>query len=198
MAAHAAALIFGAFWLVATTPREGPRDCFTGISNPTRLEVVLGPSPAGDPDASCGGLDGLAPGSTLVFDLSQTREDWKGVCQSYDTDALAGTSGVDIGRPAPGAGSNGYLLTAVTGGFAWPEQPVCRSNNWWLWLSPETEPAANEMISPLDAGSGQPWFVERGMAIEDARPCGATFTAIGPRGCVDRFSVVSITEVAAP
>ena len=72
--AHAAALVFGAWWLVATSaPLEPPRDCFKGIANPTRLQVVLDQVQPGSDTTlpSCGAIDGLMPGGTLIFDLSQ-------------------------------------------------------------------------------------------------------------------------------
>src|SRR5690242_13554611 len=65
-AAHAATLVFSLFWLVATSSDAVPaEECFTGLSNPTMLAVVLG-TPAGDQSTqtgtvSCGGIDGLVP-----------------------------------------------------------------------------------------------------------------------------------------
>lgn len=199
MAAHAAALVFGAFWLVATSaPAAGPpRDCFTGIANPTRLEVVLGPAQAstsGGP--SCAGVDGLAPDRTIVFDLSQgPRPKSQYGCYDYETQALSGTIGV-MTQPEAAAWFGENTLTAVRGAFASPDQPACRADYWWLSLAPVTEPEEGEVISPLDAGPAQPWIVERGMGIEQAQFCGDVFANPGVVGCGDRFSVVSITEVA--
>ena len=42
------------------------------------------------------------------------------------------------------------------------------------------------------------WLVERHMNIEQAQFCDGTFTDRGAVGCVDKFTVSSITEVAAP
>jgi hypothetical protein len=199
MTAHAAALLFGAFWLVATSaPAEPARDCFTGIANPTRLQVVLGPIQSGTRFTSCGALDGLAPGSTLVFDLSQaTRaQDSGGGCWGYETEALTGPTGVTVQTGTSVYNWSGDSLTAPRGTFAWPEQPACRGNDWSLRLAPETAPDVGQVISPLDAGAGQPWIVERGMAIEQGQFCGTTFADAGGVGCSDKFSVASITELA--
>src|SRR5947207_15417178 len=101
--AHAAALVFCAFWLVATSAASGPAQvCFTGISNPTKLAVVLG-TPSADQATtqvgapSCNGLDGLAPGATIVFILSQgpqPQDVGAGTCWGYTTDAVDGTTDV--------------------------------------------------------------------------------------------------------
>jgi hypothetical protein len=198
VAAHAAALVFGSFWLVATSaPAPGPpRDCFTGIANPTRLAVVLGPAQASTSvAASCAGLDGLAPDRTIVFDLSQgPRPKSQSGCYDYATLALSGTIGVTT-QPEAAAWSGGDSLTGVRGAFASLDQPACRADYWWLSLAPVAEPAEGEVISPLDAGSARPWILERSMGIEQAQFCGDLFAAPGAVGCSDRFSIVSITEV---
>lgn len=196
MAAHAAALIFGAFWLVATSSLPEPaRDCFTGLANPTRLQVVLGPIQSST--GICGALDGVAPDSTLVFDLSQgPRPQGGGHCWGYDTQALTGTTGVTV-QTGMGADWSGDALAAVRGTFELPGQPACRGDSWSLRLSPEIAPEEDQLISPLDAGS-RPWIVERYIGVEQAQFCGATFPASGPASCTQRFAVVSITELAAP
>jgi hypothetical protein len=78
--AHASALIFGAFWLVATTNVQGPpRECFTGIAKETKLRVTLG-SPLFEIDGgmqslpSCNALDGLMAGGAPTFTLSRIRD----------------------------------------------------------------------------------------------------------------------------
>ena len=198
MAAHAAALIFGAFWLVATSaPAEPARDCFTGLANPTRLQVVLGPVQSST--GSCVALDGVAPDSTLVFDLSQgpRPQDWGGGCWGYQTQALAGPTGVTVQTGEDVYNWSGDALTAVRGTFALPGQPACRGDYWTLRLFPETAPEQDQLLSPLDAGSG-PWIVERHIGVEQAQFCGAAFTQTGSAGCTERFAVVSITELAAP
>ena len=64
-------------------------------------------------------------------------------------------------------------------------------------LRPETLPRAGQVISPLDAGAAAPWIVERILSIDQAQFCGATFAEPGPVYCLERFAVVSITELAA-
>ena len=199
MAAHAAALVFGAFWLVATSaPAEPARDCFTGLDNPTRLQMVLGPIQSSTGTCGAlGALDGVAPDSTLVFDLSKGSRplDWGGACWGYETLALTGPTGVTVRAETNGYNWSGDALTAVRGSFALPGQPACRGDYWTLRLFPETPPEDGQLISPLDAGSG-PWIVERHIGVEQAQFCGDTFVETGPVGCTQRFAVVSITELA--
>ena len=197
MAAHAAALIFGAFWLVATSaPAEPARDCFTGLANPTRLQVVLGPIQSST--GRCAVLDGVAPDSTLVFDLSQGPRPQDGAgCWGYDTQALTGPVGVTVQTGNDVYNWSGEALTAVRGTFELPGQSACRGDSWSLRLFPETAPETDRVISPLDAGSG-PWIVERYIRVEQAQFCGAAFAEPGPASCTERFAVVSITELVAP
>jgi hypothetical protein len=195
--AHAATLVFGAWWLVATSaPLEAPHDCFKGIGNPTRLQVVLGEAqPRADTmTPSCGALDGLLPGGTLIFDLSQReRPSGGGGCYGYGVDALSGVNGVTpIVSPQRGLQAS---LTSLSGTFASPQQASCRGT-WWLQLFPATEPAPGQLVSPLDAG--QVWFVDRQISVEQAQFCDGTFVERGAVACADRFAVSSITEVAAP
>jgi hypothetical protein len=199
--AHAAALIFGAFWLVATSavPEPEPaRDCFTGIGNPTRLEVRLG-SRASSTIGNCAALDGLAENGTLVFDLAQgPRPEEGGDCWGYETQALDGVKGVTLSRellrlPTLSATSS---LTSVSGPFGSPEMPAC-AGNWALALYPATRPDM-ELVSPLDAGIEQGWFVERQIRINRGSSCGGLFTETGILTCVEHYAVTSITELPTP
>jgi hypothetical protein len=198
-AAHAATLAFALWWLVATSaPLEPPRDCFEGLANPSRLQVVLGqaqPS-AQTTNPSCGAIDGLMAGGTLTLDLSQgVRPSNGGGCYGYETEAFSGANGVTpIVSPQGGVESS---LTSLSATFAVPEQASCRGS-WWLQIFPATEPASGQLISPLDAGAEQPWIVERWMRIEQGQFCDGAFTENGMVGCADTFAVSSITEVPAP
>jgi hypothetical protein len=194
---HAAALIFGAWWLVATSSVPVPGyDCFTGIADHAQLQVALDPTPpAPDPDhQSCGTLDGLMPGSTLVFTIGKV-ENQSGDCFHYDTFALeSGLPGVTWYR---GSTARAGDLTAAEGTFTSPTEPACRGG-WTVWLYPETEPARDHLLSPLDAGPGQRWILRRAMTIEQAQFCGVVFAGSGSTGCSDSFVVASITDVGAP
>jgi hypothetical protein len=199
-AAHAASLIFGAWWLVATSSLPGPeRDCFTGIANPTRLEVTLG-SPnsvavSGSSLPSCAGIDGLAANGTLVFDLSQgPRPEDDFDCYGYDTQALSGVNGVTL-QVAPKEGAS--ALTSASGVFVSPELADC-TGTWSLILYPERYPQSQPLTSPLDAGPDEPWIVQR--LIRSNRPslCGGTFAEAGVLTCGDGFSVASMRVPAAP
>jgi hypothetical protein len=199
--AHAAALIFGAWWLVATSMVPVPQpgyDCFTGIADQTRLQVTLDAAPpAPNPNPYfplCGALDGLLPGSTLVFSISKVETE-SGECFHYDTFALEPTPpGVTWDRSSPGSA---WDLTAVEGTFTLPAQSACHGS-WALWLSPETEPVRDHPISPLDAGPNQRWFVRRTMTIAQAQFCDGMIDGSGEVSCSDKFVVASIADLGAP
>jgi hypothetical protein len=196
MAGHAMALVFGAFWLVATSAPDVPaRDCFTGITNPATLQVVLGTPPTSDGgtsggEQSCNGIDGLAPGSTVTLSLSQgPRPNALGGCWNYQTTSIQGTTGVIVSTSQVGSND----LTDVFGAYASPTAKSCRGD-WTFSLGTSLVPA--QVVSPLDAGPTQPWFVHRSIDIDQAQFCDGAFTASGPVNCEDTFPVTSITEVA--
>jgi len=200
MFAHAAALVFGAFWLVATSADlPPPRECFTGLANPTTIAVVLG-TPAADQATtqvgapSCQGLDGLVPGATVVFTLSQEprpQSAGPGACWSYDTLAIDGATGVQLTvRQTPA--SQG--LTEANGSYVSPAMPSCRGG-WTMILKPGGEPAAGHPISPVDSANAG-WTLQRFIDVDDGQACPGAFTTPGPAACGDWFPVVSITEVA--
>ena len=195
--AHAAALAFGAFWLVATSAEGVPaKDCFTGIGNPTTVHVVLGaPQPAavgtskGTP--SCHGIDGLAPGTALTLSLSQgPRPTVVEGCWGYETAAIQGPTGVTLSRPFSG---QAFDFTGAVGAYASPSAESCRGS-WTLSIATPLVP--DEVVSPLDAGPTQPWFVTRSIDIEKAQSCDGAFTTSGPVECEDSFPVTSITQAS--
>jgi hypothetical protein len=195
MVAHAAALIFGAWWLVATSaPPEPARDCFTGIGNPTRLQVVLGPiEPSTTGAPGCNAADGLGPGSALTFDLVQgprpETNPVSGQCYGYTTQALAGVDGVTL----EGADNFGPpQFTSASGTFVSPEVAQCRAR-WTLRLLPETPPQSGNLISPLDAGADERWLVQRWITPPNTQICDGV---IPEPSCFEEFVVASITEVA--
>jgi hypothetical protein len=202
MAAHAASLIFGAFWLVATSSEPGPaRDCFTGIANPTRLEITLGErSPVGSDSGvlpPCDGIDGLAINGTLVLDLSQgPRPQDGGGCWGYDTDALSGANGVSLGA-VPEVDENGTPLTFAAGTFVSPDLPGC-VGTWSLVLYRAGVMLSGELASPLEAGPNERWIVERRIRSNQPSLCVGTFARAGVLTCGDQFSVTSIRELATP
>lgn len=195
---HTAALVFTAFWLVATSSVDGPaEDCFTGVPQQASLAVVLG-SPLPPDNAAvrgCAGLDGLAPGATVVFDVTQgERPPESRGCYAWDLDALTGIAGVDLSSdlaPFPGA------LTAARGSFALPTDAGCRGT-WQLQFAPDSRPASGELVSPLDAGPTQRWLVERWMTIAQAQFCGSVFAGTGTVSCHDRFVVESVSLQGTP
>jgi hypothetical protein len=197
MAAHAAALIFGCWWLVATSaPLEPARDCFTGVANPTRLQVVLGSVETTTPPApGCNGVDGLVPGSALIFDLRQgprpETNPVHGQCYGYETQAVAGVDDVTL------TGDDRFgppQFTSASGTFVSAEVATC-SAGWSLRLLPETPPPVGELISPLDAGPAKRWLVQRWINPGRTGICDELFA---DPSCFDAFVVESITEVPAP
>jgi hypothetical protein len=196
-AAHGAALVFSLFWLVATSAEAVPaQDCFTGLANPTKIAVVLG-TPVVDPsstqpDTSCAGIDGLVPGATLIFSVSQGPRPTGsfGHCYGYDTEAIDGVSDVQL-RLTSGSGYDGF--TYATGNYASPAGAGCKGV-WGLTLGPNMIPENGHPISPVDTAAR--WHLERDISVDDAQSCGGTFTGSGPLTCRDRFPIVSITEMA--
>lgn len=195
MVLHAAALAFGGFWLVATSAQAGPaKTCFTGLDNPTTIQVVLGTPAASDGGTggvpSCNGLDGLLPGSTVTLSLTQgPRPTVTFGCWNYQTTAIQGTTGVTVsGSPA------GSLdLTDASGAFASPTEEAC-TGSWSLSLSTPLVP--DNVVSPLAAGPSQPWLLHREIDTDQGQFCDGTFPDAGEARCRDDFPVVSIAQVS--
>jgi hypothetical protein len=198
--AHAGGLVFCAFWLVATSsPNIPAHDCFTGLKNPTKLAVTLGPA-LGDSTGtqSCAGLDGFAPGTTIELNLSQgTRV---GDCLGYQTDAISGP--VDV-TPSSFQGhvTLDYLdnLTEPVGTYSSSHLEGCRGT-WVLAFGPNVHSDKDHLVSPLDQGpDGRPaqtWHLEREISIDQVQLCGGALSGSGPEQCRDSFEVMSISEIA--
>lgn len=202
--AHAAGLAFCAFWLVATSNPGAPeRDCFTGLQNPTKLAVVVGAAKAdSEGTPSCGGLDGLTPGTTIVLDLSQRPrlQGTSGECWGYQTDGILGPVDVTL------ASSQGHFvldyfdnLTDAIGTYASSRSQGCRGT-WMLTFGPNARPDKDHLVSPLDQLSDgrpvQPWHLEREISIDQAQFCDGAHLGSGPQVCRDSFEVTSISEVS--
>jgi len=196
--AHAAALIFGAFWLVATTDVGGPpRECFTGTATETKLRVTLG-EPILEIDGgtqslpSCNALDGLVTGAAPTFTLSQPAKGpfRDGYCHGYEISAIEGTTGVTLSERTPFPQSD--VFTLAHGSYSGASG--CHGD-WAIEVAPETVPPSGDLISPLDAGAEQRWVVLRSMQFNQVQTCGGTFADPGVLGCEDRFLVDRI-EVA--
>ena len=192
--AHVAALVFCAWWLVATSAiEEPPRECFTGVSDEPTIQVLLGPAErVADAYLSCDGLDGLVPGNTLVLELLKEMPDHG--CVGYQARASVNVAGLTI-VTGPVSTSDGDF-TSLHGSFARPETPAC-VGSWDLTLKPEQLPPAGQLISPLDAGPTQRWIVERRIRSGRAEQCGLrkpphVFTGAL---CGDRFVVEAIAEI---
>lgn len=188
--AHLAVLLFCPWWLMATTVSDPARDCFTGISNPTKLRVVLGAPAAPGPAApSCDGRDGLVPGGSVTLSLTQgpRTEDYPAMCYRYDSTAIEGATGVTL-TPNPTVNEDD-VLTVAAGTFSSAD---C-AGNWRLVLQPETAP--DQLVSPLDAGPTQRWLVQRKITLGLGQPCGGAFRRVSDIQCEDRFLVEGITEL---
>jgi hypothetical protein len=218
-ALHAGALAFTAFWLIATTAEpEPPRpaeDCFTGIADKARLQVVLGTArpgsaapPASDagtrgadagPDdartspPSCAGIDGLQAGAVLSLDLDHgARPEVQGrSCWGYEVTRFSG--GTFLSNTESQPSSAGFA--GVTGSFesGAPEASGCRGR-WALELHPAEELPAGHLFSPFDAGGSEEWIVTRTTYLEQAQFCPGV-AALGAAPCSDDFVVTRITEL---
>jgi len=192
--AHVAALLFCAWRLIATSNVPVPaRECFTGLADTTRIQVLLGPAQvAPDSGSSCAGLDGLAEGSTLVFDLTKETQGNQG-CIGYTIQSFSGTSGVTAqsGFTEPLGGK----FTGIHGAFQSPAQADCAAN-WYLRVDPATLPPEGQLVSPLDAGPDHPWIVDRYM-FAGPGVCGLPRTDAWAT-CGDRFAVQAIAEIPPP
>jgi hypothetical protein len=193
--AHAGALVFGAFWLVATTSEAvTPRDCFTGLGTQGTLQIQLGDITASEPSTpTCGSLDGLVPGATVVLDVSQRpKADTSGGCYDYLTQSVQGPMNVTLGPASPSsirlADDN---LTTAFATFS-PSPASSCSGTWTLQLRPATEPMDNQLVSPFDASAAQPWVVVRTIQIPQPESCGAPFTGTQAFQCSETFTVTSI------
>jgi hypothetical protein len=202
--AHAAGLVFCAFWLVATSNPGAPeRDCFTGLPNPTKLAVVLGASQTdSEGTPSCGGLDGLMSGTTIVLDLSQgpRLQGSSGECWGYQTDRISGPVDVTL------SSSQGHFvldyvdnLTDAIGTYSSSGLEGCRGT-WILTFGPNVRPDKDHLVSPFDQGSdgrpAQPWHLEREINIDQAQFCDGVLSGAGPQQCRDSFEVAGISKVA--
>jgi hypothetical protein len=123
-----------------------------------------------------------------------------GHCYGYETRSLTeGLGDITLSTDEPGfywsawydafAGAHGQFLSSRAEG--------CRGS-WQLTLAPEAAPAQGELISPLDAGSGRAWIIERTIQVAQAQFCDGTFTVAGYLSCADRFIVASVTEEMVP
>jgi hypothetical protein len=188
--ARSVALIFTAWWLVATSKPGPPRDCFSGIGDMATLEVHVKSGMPYEPPG-CLGADGIAPGSTLVFDV--TRSEPTNECTGYVTSAIRGLAGVTLASPPSAVG--GWDFTRVPGTFVLPQDPTCKAD-YFIDLKPWALPPIGQTVSPLDASPGAPWLVDRSIEFPKSQACQATF---GPTTyCRDLFNVESITQPPGP
>jgi hypothetical protein len=194
---HTGALVFCAFWLVATSADQPPAiECYAGTSDPTTLQVTLGTPQAGDasaaPSSSCHGLDGLVPGGALALSLSGPGP-VENECFTYVTTSMTGVTDVTLTSSGGTFLGPDWAFTEVSGSFASSQFSGC-TGTWHLALAPMTMPTAGQPISPLDAGQAQPWDLQRAINLDHADLCGGALT--GPAICADLFPVASITQVA--
>jgi hypothetical protein len=205
LAGHAAALVFGAFWLVATGSDDPiAYNCFTGLGNTATLSVPLGPPVAasdGGTAVSCQGLDGLVSPGTVTLSLSQGPRPNGEICYGYGTTTIQGTTDVALG-PAPSEfvqSSFPNALTIASGTFSSSQETGC--NGAWTFVLEPQQLLSREgpIISPLTASTSAPWLVVRTIDLAQAQLCGGVFVGqAGSLRCSDTFVVNAITQGAAP
>lgn len=191
--AHVAALLFCAWWLVATSDvKEVPRECFSDLGATALLQVRLGPSErAANAGVSCAGLDGLTEGSTLVLDIEKQAPN-EG-CIGYTVHSVTGPS--DIAGTPQIQEPTGGVFASVHSDFTSSTLPDCRGT-WYFVMRPVNFPPDGQLVSPMDAGAAQPWFLERFLFATPAA-CGFPDRQAWA-ACGDRFTIQSITQIAAP
>jgi hypothetical protein len=195
---HASALVFGAFWLLATSAVTTPtRDCFTGLGSPATLDVTLGPpdSTSGSAYPSCQGVDGLVAGSVLTIAVSAAPPKMvlERACQSYTLESLAGIPGLTPDSQSLGIVTTAFDLTEISGPFSSPTTQDC-TGNWAFALRPAAPPADGQPVSPFDAGTAQPWVLERSLAVTQGQSCGGLFATNEQVTCIDTFPVTNISN----
>ncbi len=143
--------------------------------------------------SSCNGIDGLAPGSSLVLDVAYAPiQEFQLACGFYQTNGVHGVAGVTLGTQ-----TLSYLdqaaFTVATGTFASSEFTSC-SGQWALTFEPVTPAVPDAGLVPLDASAG--WRVIRTISFPQAQFCGGTFPVRGLLNCTDTFAVSAIGVTA--
>ncbi len=156
----------------------------------TTVDVVAPPIISSLP--SCNGIDGLARGVTLSFELTlpPRPQDANYQCRWYRTDALHGVQeveGSDYGNLSDGS----EALTYAAGEYASTRWQGCRGV-WRLSLYPARPPPAGNQMSPLEASSTEVWYVRRTIVLLQAHFCDGLSIGSGLQECEDIFQVAGI------
>jgi len=184
VAGRSVALVFTAFWLIATSGTAAPLApaCFTDMGASPSLQVLVGANQG--PGAACTQTDGIAPGATLVFDLARVSSGAE--CIGYQTSAIQGLSNVTA-QPAYHAPES---FIEATGTFTLPKDPSCQAI-WSVVLEPGAPVQMGQKVSPLDASTSSPWVLQRTIIFAGSS-CRAALGATPT--CLDRFAVDAITQ----
>jgi hypothetical protein len=146
---------------------------------------------------SCNGVDGLVPGTVLLFDVTNERTHASGGgCFPYDTTALSGLPEVTLGavQRTVSVGPNGpqpYFTTA-TGLFSSSHSAGC-GGTWDLDIDPPGV-GSSVVLSPLEVGPNSGWAIYRRIQIHDLQSCDSTFPAGCSSICEDWFAVDRIVQ----
>jgi hypothetical protein len=162
---------------------------------------------ATDPnELSCHGIDGVGPGSVLVFDVTQDPRPSsidENDCYAFRTTDVHGLSDADLESPGQGtpAVTSASVLTGAAGAFVSPSNNTCHGD-WSVTLAPPVTVMLGETASPLDGGANT-WVVGRGISLINSEGCWDLSTTggivySGAESCADLFAVASITEVSKP
>jgi hypothetical protein len=105
----------------------------------------------------------------------------------------------DVTLSSDELGSHGYwdAFAVANGQFLSPQAEACRGS-WLLTLAPEAAPAPGELISPLDAGTGRAWIVERTIQVAQAQFCDGTFAVAGSLSLARRNSTCGLSRTSSP
>jgi hypothetical protein len=212
---HAAALLVTAWSLIATSEASpGPsvpvRDCYVDAAVPGSVVVTLGAQEAAGFDGghglvtpSCYGIDGLGPGSVLVFDVMQDLRPAAtdaSVCAPFLATDLHGVSGVDLGAQDQSTIDTGAsALAGAKGAFVSASNGACYGD-WSTFLTPLVVLGPAGTASPLDASART---LTRRIVLAESRGCWDVSTTggtvySGGADCFDVFAVASVAEVLKP
>lgn len=210
---HGGVLVTTGWLLIATSaPDEPARDCFEGLPKEATLRVTLGELRAGEGAAgaagassserigyglpSCGDVDGVVSGRQLVIEVRQGERDLSahGACYGYDLLSVSPVEEVTL-SDEPHWGVQADVFAGARGGFTSARLEGCRGG-WSLTFGPVEEVAKGTVISPLDAGDSEEWYLIREMTLAQAQFCDdAMLEERGVVACEDVFRIERIEEV---
>jgi hypothetical protein len=182
--------------LVVTLLSAVPTDAGDLVSGIDAAEVDATDIDAGAPGAdaspgrsdalpSCGGIDGLAPGVALQFDVTQANrpEAYQQVCFGFQTTRIEPLPDVSLSTPPSPLGDT---FTSAAGAYLSSDLKGC-TGEWSVYVEPPEPVGAEQLTSPFTSAPGS-WRLVRTIGMPQAQFCGA-FASRGAASCQDTFLV---------